>query len=63
MADDDAASMLEIEIVQMQAAADAALAAIRQARAGRDQAAVVKLAELRQWRGRITQLVDAIYRA
>jgi hypothetical protein len=62
--DDDVASMLQTEIVQVQAAAHAALAAIRQARAGRDKDAVVKLrAELRQWRGRITQLVDAIYRA
>ncbi len=61
--DDDAASMLQIEIVQVQAAADAALDAIRQARTGRDKAAVVKLrVELRQWRERITRLVDAIYR-
>ncbi len=61
--DDDAASLLHIEIVQVQAAADAALAAIRQARAGRDKAAVRKLrVELRQWRERITRLVDAAYR-
>ncbi len=61
--DDDAASMLQIEIVQVQAAADAALAAIRHARAGRDKATVAKLqAELRLWRDRITRLVDAAYR-
>ncbi len=61
--DEDGASMLQIEIVQVQAAADAALAAIRQARAGRDKAAVMKLrVELRQRRESITRLVDAIYR-
>ena len=61
--DDDAASMLQIEIGQVQAAADAALAAIRQARAGRDKVSIRKLlAELRQRRDRITRLVDAIYR-
>ena len=61
--DDDAASLLQIEIVQVQAAADAALAAIRQARAGRDKVSIRKLlAELRQRRDRITRLVDALYR-
>ena len=60
--DGDAASMLQVELLEVQAATDTALAAIRRAREGRDKAAVVKLRiELRQWRERITRLVDAIY--
>jgi hypothetical protein len=61
--DDDVAVMLEIEVVEVQAATDVALTAIRQARAARNSAAVRKLRdELRQRRDRITRLVDAIYR-
>ncbi len=61
--DDDVAAMLQMEVVEGQAAADAALAAIRQARNGPNNAAVRKLRnELRQRRDRITRLVDAIYR-
>ena len=63
VSDDDAAAMLQIEVVEVPAAADAALAAIRQARAGGNYAAVRKLRdELRQRRDRIIRLVDAIYR-
>lgn len=61
--DDDVAAMLEIEVVEVQAATDVALAAIRQAQAGKNSAAVRKLRdELRQRRDRIIRLVDAIYR-
>lgn len=61
--DDDVAAMLQMEVTEVQAAADVALTAIRRARAVRNNAAVGKLrAELRQRRDRITRLVDAIYR-
>ena len=61
--DDDVAAMLEIEVVEVQAATDVALAAIRQAQARKNSAAVCKLRdELRQRRDRIIRLVDAIYR-
>ncbi len=62
--DDDAAAMLRMEAEQVHAAADAALVAVRRARASSDHDAISRLrAELRQRRDQITRLVYAIYRA
>jgi hypothetical protein len=61
--DADAAALLQIEAEQVSAAADAALVAVRRARARSDGEAINRLlAELRQRRDRITRLVYAIYR-
>jgi hypothetical protein len=61
--DADAAALLQIEVEQVRAAADAALAAARRARASSDEEAISRLrAELLQRRDRITQLVYAISR-
>jgi hypothetical protein len=61
--DADAATLLQIEMEQVRAAADAALAAARRARASSDEEAISRLrAELLQRRDRITQLVYAISR-
>jgi hypothetical protein len=61
--DTDAAALLQTEAEQVSAAADAALVAIRRARASSDNEAINRLlAELRQRRDRITRLVYAIYR-
>ena len=60
--DEDAVALLQMEVIEVQAAADVALAAIRQARSGRNNAGVRKLRdELRRRRDRIVRLVDAIY--
>ena len=59
--DGDAAALLQVE--QVRAMADAALAAARRARASSDEEAISRLrAELLQRRDRITQLVYAISR-
>jgi len=61
--DADAAALLQIEVEQVRAAADAALAAARRARASSDEEAIGRLrAELLQRRDRITKLVYAISR-
>jgi hypothetical protein len=61
--DADAAALLQIEAEQVSAAADAALVAVRRARARSDDEAISRLlAELRERRDRITRLVYAIYR-
>ena len=61
--DTDAAALLQTEAEQVSAAADAALVAVRRARARSDGEAINRLlAELRQRRDRITRLVYAIYR-
>ena len=61
--DTDAAALLQTEAEQVSAAADAALVAVRQARARSDNEAISRLlAELRERRDRITRLVYAIYR-
>jgi hypothetical protein len=61
--DADAAALFQIEAEQVSAAADAALVAVRQAKARSDNEAINRLlAELRQRRDRITRLVYAICR-